>query len=132
MKSIRTVGALLATAGLLILSTAAQAQTTSSSNTSSSGSSSRMWGSTSSSGSATTDSSTIHSQDGVAAGQVNAARRGLLLDGGPGMTITSIGSQTIVSTNIVGNNNSATVNATQTSSNAGNVSNNGTIALTSQ
>lgn len=87
-----------------------------------------MWGSVSSSGS-TADSSATHTQDAAYAGQVNAALRGLLLNGGPGMTITAIGSQNIVSTTVVGNNNSTTVNTTQSSTNSGSVSNNGAINL---
>jgi hypothetical protein len=127
MKFESPIGALLAPAALLILATAAQAQTTT--GTGGTGSSGRMWGSTNVAG-GTTDSSTIHTQDGNSAGQVNAARRGLLLNGGPGMTITSIGSQNIVATTITGNNNSTTVTTTQTSSNTGSVSNNGNINFT--
>jgi hypothetical protein len=130
MKFKCLTGAVLAPAVFLFLSTVVQAQTATT-GTTSTGSSGRMWGSTSVAG-GTTDSSTVHSQDGAAAGQVNAARRGLLLNGGPGMTITAIGSQNIVSTVITGNNNSTNVNATQSASNTGSVTNNGTIALTQQ
>lgn len=130
MKFKGLTGAVLAPAAFLILSAAAQAQTAATA-TSGPGSSGRMWGSTSVPGS-TTDSSTVHYQDGSSAGQVNAARRGLLLNGGPGMTITAIGSQNIVSTTITGNNNTTSVNTTQTSSNTGTVSNNGVINFTQQ
>lgn len=130
MKFKGLIGAVLAPAVFLILSAAAHAQTTSTSS-SSPGSSGRMWGSASVPGS-TTDSSTVHIQDGNSAGQVNAARRGLLLNGGPGMTITAIGSQNIVSTTITGNNNATSVNTTQNSSNTGSVSNNGAINFTQQ
>lgn len=130
MKFKCLTGAFLAPAVFLIFSAAAQAQTTSASS-GGPGSSGRMWGSASVPG-ATTDSSTVHTQDGNAAGQVNAARRGLLLNGGPGMTITAIGSQNIVSTTITGNNNTTNVNATQSASNTGSVSNNGSINFSQQ
>lgn len=121
-KHFKPIGAIVV--GLLVLSTAAQAQSLSGSG-SGSGSSGRMWGGIG--GTATAlDSSTMHTQDGSAASQVNAARQGLLI-GGPGISITTIGSQTIVSTTVIGDNNSTNVNARQTSNNSGNVTNNGTI-----
>lgn len=86
-----------------------------------------MWGATGSGG-GVLDSSTMHSLDGNAAAQVNAAKLGLLLGNGSSMSITAIGSQNIVSTTVVGNNNSTNVNATQTSTNSGTVTNNGIIA----
>lgn len=107
-------------AGLLILSTAAQAQT------STGGSSGRMWGATVSSSGSPADSSLMHSNDGVAAGEVNAAKAGLLY-GGATITITSIGSQSIVNTSVIGNGNTTSVAATQTSTNSGTVTNNGTV-----
>ncbi len=131
MRKIGPTSATFAVAGLLILSTAAGAQSTSGNSPSSNGSSGRMWGSTSSTGNAI-DSSTMHIQDGGAAGQVNAAKQGLLLNGGPGMSITAIGSQNIVSTTVIGDNNTTNVNATQTATNTGTVTNNGAIALTPQ
>jgi hypothetical protein len=130
MKFKCLTGAVLAPTAFLFFAAAAQAQTTSGAS-GGTGSSGRMWGSVSVAG-ATTDPSTVHSQDGNAAGQVNAARRGLLLNGGPGMTITAIGSQNIVSTVITGNNNSTNVNATQSASNTGSVTNSGTIAFSQQ
>ena len=120
------LGAALAMAGLLFLSTAANAQSTYS-GTGSNSSSSRMWGSAGPSGTAM-DSATMHALDGNSAGQVNAAKQGLLLNGGPGMTITAIGSQNIVSNTVIGNNNTTNINANQNSSNSGTVTNNGTIA----
>ena len=119
------MGASLAIAGLLFLSTAADAQSNNTGAVSNS-SSSRMWGSAGPNGNAT-DSATMHALDGNSAGQVNAAKQGLLLNGGPGMSITSIGSQNIVSSTIVGDNNSINVNANQNSTNSGSVSNQGTI-----
>jgi hypothetical protein len=121
-----STGALLAVAGLLVFSTAAQAQTTTATtSTSGSVSSSRMWGSSSGN---LTDSASLHAQEGSAAGQVNAAKLGLLVGAGPNFSITAIGSQSIVSTTIVGNSNSTNVNAQQTSTNTGDVTTNGMIS----
>ena len=121
-----SIGTLLAVAGLLVFSTAAHAQTTTATtSTSGSVSSSRMWGSSSGS---LSDSASLHAQEGSAAGQVNAAKLGLLVGAGPNFSITAIGSQSIVSTTIVGNGNSTNVNASQTSSNTGDVTTNGTIS----
>ena len=74
-------------------------------------------------------SSAAHVQNGTVAGQVNAAEEGLLLSTGSGgsITIQSIGSQTVVSSNISGNNNSIDTDADQTSSNTGEVSNDGQV-----
>jgi len=124
-KPLVAIGAALAMAGLSFLSTAADAQSTYSGAASNS-SSSRMWGGAGPSGNAM-DSATMHALDGNAAGQVNAAKQGLLLNAGPGMSITSIGSQNIISNTIVGDNNSVNVNANQSSNNSGDVSNNGRI-----
>ena len=111
-------------AGLLIVSTAAQAQTATT--TSGSGSSGRMWGAANASNANPIDSSLMHSQDAASAGEVNAAKAGLLY--GANVNITAVGSQNIVSTTVFGNNNVTTVTPTQTSSNTGTVTNNGTIA----
>lgn len=73
------------------------------------------------------ESALAHEHNGVVAGQVNAARKGLLLSGGPGMTITAIGSQSIVSNTVVGNGNNTNISASQSASNSGSVSNQGTI-----
>lgn len=72
-------------------------------------------------------SAQMHGQNGIIAGQVNAAELGYLVSTGSSGTIQAIGSQTIVSSTINGNSNSATINATQTSSNSGAVSNTGTL-----
>jgi hypothetical protein len=120
----------LMAAGLLVLASAANAQSSTGTGSGTAGGSSRMWGAAGTSGSSLTDSSTMHTQDGNSAGQVNAAKLGLLLNGGPGITITSVGSQNIVNTSVVGNNNITSVSANQTSSNAGTVSNNGTVVIT--
>ena len=76
------------------------------------------------------DSASTHVLNGSIAGNVNAARRGLLIDSGGSMTIEAIGSQTIVSSTIYGNGNSASINATQSSSNTGAVTDNGQFART--
>ena len=110
--------------GLLVLSTTAQAQNSAGS------SSGRMWGSTTNSGITPVDSSAMHAQDGNSAGQVNAAKLGLLF--GPDVSITAIGSQNIVSTTVLGDNNSTNVTANQNSSNSGAVTTNGTITRTAQ
>lgn len=74
------------------------------------------------------DSAFSHVSNSAAAGAVNAARSGVLLDtGAGGPTIYSIGSQSIVSNTIVGNDNSATISASQSATNSGAVSNQGTI-----
>lgn len=92
-------------------------------NSPSNSSSGRFWG-TNGTG---FDSSTMHYQSGLAASQVNAARQGFLVGNGSGASITAIGSQSIVNTTIFGDNNSANVTATQTTTNTGAVSNNGSI-----
>ncbi len=112
-------------AGLLMMSPAAHAQSAFGGGSSGGGSSGRMWGAANGGGSAA-DSSLMHTQDGNAAGQVNAAKAGFLY--GANITITSIGSQNIVTTTVYGNNNTTNVGTTQSSSNTGNVSNNGQIA----
>lgn len=70
-----------------------------------------------------------HLQQGTIAGQVHAAEKGFLLSTGSGgsLSIQAIGSQTIVTSTITGNDINSNVNATQTSSNTGAVSNDGTI-----
>ena len=76
------------------------------------------------------DSAVAHTQNGIAAGQVNAAELGALFGTGGSSTINAIGSQTIISTSIIGNGDTSTVNATQTSSNTGAVKNGGQIGQT--
>lgn len=77
-------------------------------------------------------SAALHFQNGLVAGQVNAAEQLLLLSNGMQMTIQAIGSQSIVSTTIYGDHNSANTVATQTTNNAGGVSTNGSIGLTEE
>lgn len=125
-------------AAFLVLATAAQAQTitsstttnggvTTTSNTGSGGASGRQWGTISTSN--PTDSSAMHAADATAAGLVNAARAGVLFSNGTGstITITSIGSQNIVANTVYGNNNTTSINATQTSTNSGTVTTTGTV-----
>lgn len=76
------------------------------------------------------DSSSLHYQNGAAAGQVNAARSGVLLGTGGSSTINAIGSQAIVSNTIYGNGNTTTITASQSSSNTAAVSNAGQIGQT--
>ena len=128
MRSFGKARATLAAAGILAFVSTAYAQSASvSGTTNSTGASGRMWGAAGWGG-GLVDSSTMHSQDGNAAAQVAAARLGLLIGNGSNMSITAIGSQSIVSTTVIGDGNSTTVTATQTSTNSGTVTNNGTIA----
>ncbi|MEJ2118866.1 MAG: hypothetical protein P8Y36_13650 [Alphaproteobacteria bacterium] len=92
---------------------------------------SNMWG-TAPAGTAVQgalESAAMHVQNGVVAGQVNSAKDGLLYANGSGesYSIYSIGSQAVVSNNIVGNNNDVSIDADQQSENHGNVSNSGQI-----
>lgn len=75
------------------------------------------------------ESSAAHFNNGVLAGQVNAARKGLLIGTGAGgsITIQSIGSQSVVSTTISGNDINADIVADQTTTNSGDVTTDGTI-----
>jgi hypothetical protein len=73
-------------------------------------------------------SSEMHVNNGLGAGQVNAARVGILYEGTT-ISILSIGSQNVVSTSIIGNDNSVNVTADQDSSNTGDVSNSGSVSL---
>lgn len=69
-----------------------------------------------------TKSSELHVNYGVVAGQVNAARDGILYQG-TSITVNSIGSQNIVSTKIIGDGNKLDINADQNSKNTGDVNN---------
>jgi hypothetical protein len=75
------------------------------------------------------ESAAMHVQNGIGAGQVNSAKAGLLYANGSGesYSIYSIGSQALVSNNIVGNSNDVSINANQSSTNLGDVSNSGQI-----
>jgi hypothetical protein len=76
------------------------------------------------------ESAQSHAVNGASAAAVNAASRGMLVGTGTGsLTISSIGSQTIVSSSVVATNSTVTspINATQSATNSGDVSNTGTI-----
>ncbi len=74
------------------------------------------------------DSSVTHAQGAALAGAVNAAEAGMLINGiGSSLTISSVGSQTIVQNTVIGASNSVNLNSSQKSSNTGDVSNSGTI-----
>lgn len=76
------------------------------------------------------DSAATHNQDSAAAAAVNAAKRGILVGSGGSSIIEAIGSQTIVSVTITGNNNSSSITANQSSSNTGDVTNKGQLGKT--
>ena len=71
--------------------------------------------------------------NGSIAATVNGAQKGMLIGTGTGgnLSISSVGSQTIVSSSVVATNSTVTspINATQTSSNTGDVSTTGTITV---
>jgi len=76
------------------------------------------------------ESAQSHAVNAASAGAVNAAKNGILLGNGSGsLTISSVGSQSIVSNSINATNStiSSSINATQTSTNSGAVTTNGTI-----
>lgn len=87
-----------------------------------------MWGTGSSSVSGAMQSAVMHERNGVSAAQVNAAELGLLL-GQSAINMTAIGSQTIVSVEIVGHDNDVDIDADQTATNSGDQSVDGTIVL---
>lgn len=94
-------------------------------------SASEMWG-TDGSGAAVNgayESAATHVQNGITAGQVNAAKEGLLQTTGSegSITIQSIGSQTVISNSVSGSDNDIHVDAQQTSGNDGDVSNHGQV-----
>ncbi|MEM9355199.1 MAG: hypothetical protein AAGB04_03215 [Pseudomonadota bacterium] len=75
-------------------------------------------------------SAATHTQNGLLAGQVEAAKAGVLIANGEGgnITIQSIGSQSVISTSINGDDNDVTVNnPTQTTENSGDVTNEGQV-----
>lgn len=75
------------------------------------------------------ESSAAHFNNGIVAGQVNAARRGLLIATGTGdsITIQSIGSQAVINQTISGHDITSNIDAEQTAKNTGEVLNDGTI-----
>lgn len=79
----------------------------------------KMWGTT------TSQKQTSHVENGAVAGQVNAAKKGMLLPGN--ISIYSIGSQSVVNTIVTGNGNGVSIDAEQRSTNSGDVTNEGDI-----
>jgi hypothetical protein len=75
------------------------------------------------------ESAAMHVQNGIVAGQVNSAKEGLLYSNGSGESynIYTIGSQSVISNNIIGNDNVVDVDANQSSQNNGDVNNDGQI-----
>jgi hypothetical protein len=74
------------------------------------------------------ESAASHNANGGVASAVNAAQKGILIGNGSSYSITSVGSQTIVSSTIIGNDNGdVSIDADQTSSNSGSVSTDGTF-----
>jgi hypothetical protein len=94
-----------------------------------------QWGTTSSgvAVNGAVESAVGHNLNGAIAASVNGAQKGLLISNGSGgsLSISSVGSQTIVSSSVVATNStvSSPINATQTSSNTGDVSTTGTITV---
>lgn len=74
-------------------------------------------------------SAAMHAQNGIIAGQVNAAERGLLVGTGSSGSIQTIGSQSIVSSTIYGDDNTVDQVADQTTENTGDVTNDGKVVL---
>jgi hypothetical protein len=93
---------------------------------------SSMWGTAPAgmSGQGTQASAAMHVENGIVAGQVNAAKEGFLFSSGLGdsFQITSIGSQSVISNTIQGDKNNINVTADQESKNTGTVSSNGQIS----
>lgn len=78
------------------------------------------------------ESSAAHFNHGVIAGQVEAARRGLLIGTGFGesISIQTIGSQNVISTTISGSNiTNSNITGEQTAGNSGPVTNNGNLNI---
>ena len=94
-----------------------------------------QWGTTSSgvAVNGAVESAVGHNLNGAIAASVNGAQKGVLISNGTGgsLSISSVGSQTIVSSSVVATNSTVTspINATQTSSNTGDVSTTGTITV---
>lgn len=104
---------------------------------SSSNSTGAMWG-TASGGMVTTsgnwaiggtvDSATMHQMNGMSAGYVESAQKGLLYARGTSITIQSVGAQNIVSSTIYGNGNNVEIQAEQISKNTGAITTSGSIS----
>lgn len=85
-----------------------------------------MWGTTTTDNAV--DSAQSHYLDGLSAGHVNAARDGILYGDGSIFSITSIGSQNVISNTIIDSDNvDIDIDADQSSSNSGDISTEGTF-----
>ena len=85
-----------------------------------------MWGTMSTDNAL--DSSQSHYFDGLSAGHVNAAKDGLLYGDGSTFSITSIGSQSVISNTIIDSDHvDIDIDADQTSTNSGDVTTEGTF-----
>jgi hypothetical protein len=87
-----------------------------------------FWGTSSNSSTSPVASSLMHVNNGLAAGQVNAALDGFLYEGSS-ISVLSIGSQTVVSTTVIGDDNDVDIDADQNAENSGDVSNDGTVEV---
>lgn len=92
----------------------------------------QMWGASAQGSGSTSayESTMLHNANGLVASSVNAAKRGILFGGAPSITIQSIGAQTVVSTNVYGDNNDVKVDAQQDADNSGDQSTNGSVSAT--
>lgn len=79
-----------------------------------------MWATTS--GGASVSSAQLHQLAGESAASVEMARKGILYLNGASIAVQAIGAQTIVSTTIIGDDNSVGVDAVQSANNTGDVS----------
>jgi len=76
----------------------------------------------------TVDSATMHQMNGMSAGYVESAQKGLLYARGTSITIQSVGAQNIVNSTIYGNSNNVEIQAEQISKNTGAITTSGTIS----
>jgi hypothetical protein len=77
------------------------------------------------------ESAATHNANGSIAAAVNAAKKGALIGNGSSYSISTVGSQTIVSSTIIGNDNGGVdINATQSSTNSGSQTTDGTFNVT--
>jgi len=92
-------------------------------------SASNMWGTAPGSGAGGVglESALMNAANSNIAAAAQSAKDGILYAPGTSITIQSIGSQNIVSNSINGSNNSTSIDASQSSSNQANVSNQGAV-----
>lgn len=87
-----------------------------------------MWGTGSDAAFPGAQSATMHVQNGISAGQVNAALDGLLY-GDTLVSMTAVGAQTVINTEIIGDDNTVDVDAEQSANNSGDQGIEGVIVL---